>query len=63
MFKLHVYSARSLNSIPAFEGPARRAERAEAAPEATRTVLTVDGHSIRAISGGAPKRGLARGSG
>ena len=27
MFKLHIYSKRTLNSIPPFAGPARRAER------------------------------------
>jgi hypothetical protein len=27
MFKLSVYSKRTLNSIPPFAGPARRAER------------------------------------
>lgn len=30
MFKLEVYSKRTLNSIPPFAGPARRAERAGA---------------------------------
>lgn len=66
MFKLEVYSARTLNAIPPFEGPARRAERAEAAPEPTAAVETAaiekHGQGIRAFSGGARTRGPARGS-
>lgn len=62
MFKLSVYTKRSLTSIPAFEGPARRAERAEAAPHNKRTNTFVAGQCNRAIGGGAPARGPARGS-
>jgi len=54
MFKLHVFSARSLDSIPSFVGPARRAERPEAAPEANRQASTgtasgrsAEGHRTR----------------
>jgi len=57
MFKLHIYSKRTLNSIPPFVGPARRAERPGAEPKA------MNGQSKRTISGGAsndPARGSSR---
>lgn len=53
MFKLHIYSKRTLNSIPPFMGPARRAERLGAEPKANEE-LAMNGQSIQTISGGAP---------
>jgi hypothetical protein len=55
MFKLEIYSKRTLNSIPPFQGPARRAERPGAEPKA------MNGQSTWMISGGA-SNGPARGS-
>jgi hypothetical protein len=63
MFKIEIYSARTLNTIPPFEGPARRAERPVAVPESEGTVFfTALGQCNRTISGGAPNGGPARGS-
>ncbi len=56
MFKLTIYSKRTLNSIPPFGGPARRVERPEAVPESSGIE-----HLSRTIGGGG-SHGPARGS-
>lgn len=60
MFKLEIYSARTLNSIPPFQGPLRRAERSGAAPDSTHTCERTS--NLGTISGRVPMGSPARGS-